>query len=251
MTATTVRARDPWTSCVGLTALLLVVGPASAQQFTFERSFASESVTRLEISTHRGTIRVKASDDDQVVVSGTANVRSVFNMPVNQRELAGTVSNHPPVDLRGTLLTVTPPADPLVDRAITLDYVVQIPTGTPVVATSDSGAVTIDARTGAVSVRTQTGAIVVTVPTGQGVTLDVTTGGKIDLDPNLLDAPPDKGRARGDVAGGGPRWQLTSQHGDIHVHGPQPDPRGTRQRLLAPEDRARRRLALRVDVGDR
>ena len=231
MTATTVRARDPWTSCVGLTALLLLMGSASPQQFTFERSFAAGSVTRLEISTHRGTIRIKASDGDQVVVSGTANVRSVFNMPVNPRDLAGTVSNHPPVDLHGTVLTVIPPTDPLVDRAITLDYEVQLPAATPIAATSDSGAVTIDARTGAVSVRTQTGAIVVTVPPGQGVTLDVASGGKIDLDPNLLGAPPDKGRVHGDVAGGGPRWQLTSQHGDIHVHGPST---GTARRAATP-----------------
>src|SRR5262245_15040148 len=140
----------------------------SAQTYTFERSFTG--ATRLDVSTHRGKITVTAGDDGRVVVAGTVTVKRGLNMPANSGELAGSVSDHPPVRQKGATVELRPPDDPLVDRIATIDYDVRVPPATTVVAVNDSGAVTITGIEGSVSVRTQSGTIEVTLPPATQVT---------------------------------------------------------------------------------
>jgi hypothetical protein len=204
-------------------ALMLVQSTlVSAQTYTFERAFAAGTAARLDISTHRGHIVVAASDDGRVVVSGTVTVRrSGFNMPLNAGELASGVADRPPVELRGTTLQIGPPGDPLVDRAVTVDYDIRVPPPLPIVAVSDSGSVTIKEHAGAVSVRTQTGAIDATVADAGGITFEATSeSGTIDVAAGLVDGPVEKTRVRGTVRGGGAAWQLVTKTGAIRVRAP-------------------------------
>ena len=196
--------------------------PAWCQTYTFERAFPAGTVARVDISTHRGHIVVTASDDGRIVVSGTVTVRrSGINLPLNAGELAAGASEHPPVQLRGTTLEIRPPGDPLVDRAVTVDYEIRIPPPLPIVALSDSGNVTIKDHAGPLSVRTQSGAIDATVTDAGGVSLEATSGsGAIEVDAGLVDGTIEKTRVQGTVRGGGVVWQLTTKNGAIHVRAP-------------------------------
>ena len=197
---------------------MLALGAPRAQTSTFERTFPAAAGARLDVSTHRGKITITAGDTDEVAVSGTVTARSGLNMPMNRGELAANVADHPPVRQQGATIELRPPADPLVDRATTIDYVVRVPPNTIIVAVSDSGDVSVTGVTGAVSVRTQSGAIAVAIGPTAAVTIDATTGsGSIDIDRSLGDFETSKGRAHGDIRGGGPLCQLTSKSGSIHV----------------------------------
>ena len=207
-------------SVVGIATLALAV-PASAQLYTFDRSFAPGTVVRLDISTHHGDVLVTASDDGRVVISGSVSVRSGFNMPLNAGPLASGVADHPPVQLKGTMLEIRPPGDPLVDRAVAVRYEIRVPAPTPVVIVNDSGSVTIRAIAAAVTVHTQSGAIDATLPVDAGVTLDASSeSGLVDVDRGLVEGAVDKNRAKGSVRGGGPPWVLATKRGEIHVRTP-------------------------------
>lgn len=187
-----------------------------AQTYTFERTFTG--ATRLDASTHRGQITVTASDDGHVLVAGTITVRRQLNMPPNSGQLAGGVSDHPPVRQLGATIEVRPPDDPLVDRIVTIDYEVRVPPTATVVAVNDSGAVTVTGIEGSVSVRTQSGNIDVTLPPATPVSLDASSGsGALEIDPVLFKGAVEKGRARGPIHGGGIACQLTSKSGTIRV----------------------------------
>jgi len=197
-------------------AAMSAVTLTSAQTYTFERSFTG--VTRLDVSTHRGKITITASDEGPVVVTGTITVRRGLNMPANSAQLAGGVSDHPPVRQQGATVELRPPDDPLVDRIVSIDYDVRVPPATTVVAVNDSGAVTVEGIAGSVSVRTQSGNIEVTLPPATPVTLDATSGsGAVEVDPGILKGTVEKGRARGTVRCGGVALQLTSKSGAIRV----------------------------------
>jgi hypothetical protein len=205
---------------VGIATLALAV-PASAQLYTFDRSFAPGTVVRLDISTHHGDVVVTASDDGRVVISGTASVRSGFNMPLNAGQLASSVADHPPIQLKGTTLEIRPPGDPLVDRGVAVRYEIRVPAPTPVVIVNDSGSVAIRAIAAAVTVHTQSGAIDATLPADAGVSLDASSeSGLVDVDRGLVDGAVDKSRAKGSIRGGGPPWVLATKHGEIHVRTP-------------------------------
>lgn len=215
----------PGTLRVGSLAFAVMLAQstlAAAQTYTFERTFPAGSTARLDVSTHRGHIAVTASDDGRVVVSGTITVRrSGINLPLNAGQLAAGTADRPPVELHGTTLQISPPADPLVDRAVTVDYDIRVPPPLPLVAVSDSGEVTIKGHAGAVSIRTQSGAIDVTVGDAGGLTIEATSAsGAIDVDAGLVDGAVEKGRVRGTVRGGGSAWQLTSKSGAIRVRAP-------------------------------
>lgn len=196
--------------------IAVVAAPAFAQTYTFERSF--EGATRLDVSTHRGKIVVTASDERSVVVAATVTVKRGLNTPANSGQLAAGVADRPPVRQQGATVTLRPPDDPLVDRVVTIDYDVRVPAGATVVATNDSGAVTISGIEGSVTVRTQSGPIDVTLPPALPVTLDATSGsGGVEVDRDLLKGTVDKGRARGTIHGGGVSCQLTSKSGGIRV----------------------------------
>lgn len=201
---------------IGFLSVIVAATPAVAQTYTFERSFSG--ATRLDVSTHRGKIVVTAGDEGRVVVSATVTVKRGLNTPANSGQLAAGLSDRPPVRQQGATVELRPPDDPLVDRIATIDYDVRVPAGTTVVATNDSGAVTISGIEGSVTVRTQSGPIDVTLPPALPVTLDATSGsGAIEVDRDLVKGTVDKGRARGTIHGGGVTCQLTSKSGSIRV----------------------------------
>ncbi|MFI5177118.1 MAG: DUF4097 family beta strand repeat-containing protein [Vicinamibacterales bacterium] len=205
-------------SVVGLVVVLGAAAPALAQTYTFERAIRAGAGARLDVSTHRGTIAVIGGDDDEIVVSGKVTARSGLNMPINRAQLAADAAGHPPIRQLGATVELRPPSDPLVDRAVTIDYVVRVPPATVVVAVSDSGTVTVTSVAAAVSVRTQSGDIDVTLPSSAPVTLDATTGsGSIDVDRSLVEGAVDKGHVHGTIRGGGALWQLTTRSGAIRV----------------------------------
>jgi hypothetical protein len=205
-------------SVVGLIAVLSLAAPAFAQTYTFEHTFRSGAGVRLDVSTHRGNIVVTVGADDEIVVRGTVTARSGLNMPTNRSQLAADAAAHPPIRQQGATIELRPPSDPLVDRAVTVDYVVHVPAMTVVIAASDSGTVTVTEIVGAVSVRTQSGGIDVTLAPSASVTLDATSGsGSIDVDRSIVLGTVDQGRAHGTIRGGGVAWQLTSKSGAIRV----------------------------------
>ncbi|HKV98792.1 MAG TPA: DUF4097 family beta strand repeat-containing protein [Vicinamibacterales bacterium] len=198
--------------------LLTTVGAAApaAQTYTFERTFSG--ATRLDVSTHRGKIVVTAGDEPRMVVAATVTVKRGLNTPANSGQLAAGLSDHPPVRQQGATVQLAPPDDPLVDRIVTIDYDVHVPASATVVATGDSGAVTISAIAGIVTVRTQSGPIDVTLPPALPVTLDATSGsGAIDIDRDLVKDAATKGRVHATIHGGGVAYQLTSKSGTIRV----------------------------------
>ena len=187
-------------STAALAIVAASVVAAGAQRDTFERSFRAGPGARLDVATNRGKITLTAGDDDQIVVSGTVTARSGLNMPVNRGQLVADAVAHPPIRQQGATVELRPPSDPLVDRAVTIDYSVRVPPAAIVIARSDSGDIDV------------------TLPASSGVTLNATTtSASIDIDSALVDGTVDKNRARGAVHGGGPLWQLTTKSGAIHV----------------------------------
>ena len=204
-------------TCVAITP----AAPALAQTYTFEKSFPAGANARLDIAAHRGAIVIIGDEDDQIVINGTVGARTGgFNMPLNRAELAASAANHPSIRQRGSTIEVRPPDDPLVDRAVTVDYEIHAPPGIAIMAANDSGKVVLRGLTGGVSVRTQAGAIDVTFPPDAAVTIDAATkSGTITVDRARLaiEGAVEKGRVRATVHGGGVSVQLTSDRGDIRL----------------------------------
>jgi hypothetical protein len=204
-------------------ATLAVAAPAATQTYTFGRPFPAGANARLDISAHRGTIVVIGDEDDQIVVKGTVSVRTGgLNMPLNRAQLASSAADHPSIRQRGSTIEVRPPDDPLVDRAVTVDYEVHVPPGISLVAVNDSGKVVLQELTGSVSVRTQSGVVDVAFPAAAAMTIDATTkSGAITVDRErvVVAGTVEKGRVRGTIHGGGVTMTLTSDRGDIRLHG--------------------------------
>ena len=227
--------------------------PAAAQSFTFERTLPASAAIVVDLSTSRGTITIEAGDDDEVIVSGTATVRTGFNVPLNARELAGRIASQPPVSVNGKTIRLREAADPMMRAAATVSYRVKMPAGGSVVAVTESGAVRVDAITGAVSVRTesaeiaiagaegslkatsQSGAIRVAGTPGAAwdistrssqigvtltgaATLDATSrSGEVTVEPTMTNGETTGTRSSGTIKGGGPTVRLVSVSGAIAV----------------------------------
>jgi DUF4097 and DUF4098 domain-containing protein YvlB len=137
----------------------LIATPASAQRFTFERSFDMSSPSTIDVTTVRGKIEISVGSSDRVVVSGAATVRVGWDVPANAEELARKVAEAPPITRDGSTVRLRPPADARSNRAVIVNYQVKVPASTQVLATSDSGAIDVRGVAGRVTVRTQSGAI--------------------------------------------------------------------------------------------
>jgi hypothetical protein len=149
----------------------LVTAPASAQRLPFERAFELRGPAVLDVSTVRGRIDVRVGEPGRIVVSGTATIRTGWDVPANAADLARAVVDHPPLERDGSTVRVRPPAGAAERRAVTVSYRVVVPPDTQVSAVSESGATTVQGVAGAVTVRTQSGAIVLTqLGGGAGVT---------------------------------------------------------------------------------
>src|SRR5262249_42544158 len=136
--------------------------PATAQRFSFERSFETRSTVMLDVSTLGGKIAVSAGPAGRVVVKGTATVRVAFDVPANAAQLAKRIAASPPIERDDDVIRAHPPADQEERRAATIAYDVTVPPGTRVNANSGSGAITVSGLAAAMTAQTQSGAISVT-----------------------------------------------------------------------------------------
>ena len=154
--------------------------PAQAQRFPFERSFDVTGTPILDVSTVRGKIEITAGDPGRVVISGTVTVRAYWNVPANAAELAKGVAANPPIQQDRQTVRLRVPVDPAEQRAVTVSYLVRVPSNTRVSSVSESGATTVREVSGMVVVRTQSGAIELT---RLGAAAEVTTGsGAVTID---------------------------------------------------------------------
>ena len=142
---------------VAAIAALCVTAPslAFAQRFAFERTIQTSGPTRLDVSTDRGKIEVVAGRPGRVVVEGAATVRLGWNVPANAVELAKQVAAAPPIEHAEQTVRLRVPADPDEQRAVIVNYRVEVPPGTEVRTRTDSGSTTIRGVDGTVDVRTQ------------------------------------------------------------------------------------------------
>ena len=142
-----------------LAGILAHGSQAAAQSFAFEQSFPATATTRLDVTTERGKITVRAGTSAGIVVVGRVSVRVGWNVPRNAVALARATANDPPMTRNGDTVRLRTPSDERTRRAVTMVYEVQVPAGTEVVTRSESGETRIESVRGAVSVRTQSGAI--------------------------------------------------------------------------------------------
>jgi hypothetical protein len=164
---------------LSVAVLLLAASPAAAQRFPFEHTVSIAGPVTVEIVTDRGRIEVTEGAPGRVAVAGAVTVRVGFTVPANAIELARRVAAQPPIERTGDTIRLTDPAGAAERRAVTVNYVVQVPAGTTVRTRSDSGATTVRDVSGAVDIRTQSGAIDVR-DLGAGAL--VTTGsGSVDI----------------------------------------------------------------------
>lgn len=177
-------------SKVALAVLLGAVSPslASAQRFPFERSFDVSGRARVDVSTIRGKIDIVAGQPGRIVVSGDATVRVGWDAPANAIDLARQVAAAPPIQQDGATVRLRPPAEGAEQRAVTLNYQVQVPPDTDLLSSSDSGATSIRGVNGSVAVKTQSARIdvtsiggPVTVLTGSGAVTVHGSRGAVDV----------------------------------------------------------------------
>lgn len=169
---------------LAVTVAMCIPAPVFAQRMPFERSFELSDSAILDVSTIRGKIDVTVGEPGRIVIAGAVTIRAGWDVPANAADLARKVVEHPPIERDGSTVRLRPPSDAAERRAVTVNYQVQVPPDTQVVAVSESGATTINGVAGAVTVRTQSGAIdlsnlgaTVGVTTGSGaVTVDSVTG---------------------------------------------------------------------------
>ena len=132
---------------------------ATAQSFTFERSFPATAASRLEVATNRGKITVRAGTTAELVVTGRVSVRVGWNVPRGAVAMARTTADDPPIAQIDDIVRLGILRDARTRRAVTIAYEVHVPAGTAVVTQSESGETRVEGVRGAVSVRTQSGAV--------------------------------------------------------------------------------------------
>ena len=132
---------------------------AAGQTFTFDRSFPATASAKLDVTTERGKITVRAGTTAEVVVVGRVSVRVGWNVPANAVALARSTGNQPPIEHTGDTVRLQMPSDNRTRRAVTIAYEVQVPAGTQVVTHSESGETRVEGVRGVVSVQTQSAAI--------------------------------------------------------------------------------------------
>jgi hypothetical protein len=142
---------------VALTSLALP-GTVLAQRATFERTFDVTDAA-LNVSTTQGQVDVRGGSASRVVVRGTVSVRVGWDVPANAVDLVRAVADHPPVMLDGRTVTVEPPKDANERKAVTIAYVIEVPSSTTVDIATQSGATSVSGISGALTARTQSGAL--------------------------------------------------------------------------------------------
>lgn len=165
-----------------------VPSSALAQRVPFERTLQVSGLTTLDISTDRGTIEVVTGSAGKVVVEGAATVRVGWNVPANAVEIARQVAAAPPIEQSGREVRLRLPSSSEAQRAVTVNYRVQVPPDTEVRTRTDSGATLISGVAGAVDIRTQSSRIDVDrlgggarISTGSGAVTAIDVGGPLNV----------------------------------------------------------------------
>jgi hypothetical protein len=195
---------------VSLAAILLTAAPASAQRFTFERTFEMPAPAVLDVVTERGAIEIVAGRADRMVVTGTVTVRVGTTNPLSAPDVARAVAASPPVQRERTTLRLRPPATDAERRAVTVSYRVEVPPGTALSTRTDSGATSITGVKGAISVNTQSAAVRLAQ---LGGTVIVATGsGAVDVSQTMgpLMVTTRSSAFKGTAIGGGLTMQTSS-----------------------------------------
>ncbi|HEX5216068.1 MAG TPA: DUF4097 family beta strand repeat-containing protein [Vicinamibacterales bacterium] len=142
-------------------AALSLPAVSFAQTFTFERTVpVTAAVTRIDVTTDNGSVRVSAGEDDHIVVNGTVKLRrGGFVLPVEAPELAKAVADKPPISGEGNTVFLRQPADRMTRDATYVSYDVRVPARLMTQVTTTSGGISIAAVAGAVTIKTSSGAI--------------------------------------------------------------------------------------------
>ena len=142
-------------------AALLLPAAAFAQTFSFERTVpVTAAITRIEVTTDNGSVRVSAGEADHIVVNGTVKLRrGGFVLPVEAPELAKAVADKPPISADGATVFLRQPADRVTREATFVSYDVRVPARLMAQVTTTSGAISIGGVAGAVAIKTSSGAI--------------------------------------------------------------------------------------------
>lgn len=209
-----------------ITVIVLTIAvPASAQRYTFERSFDAGAGTVVDVLTERGKISVTDGEVGRVIIVGTATVRIGWNLPGNAVAIAKRLAGTPPIEQDGPTIRLRPPSDSDERRAVTIAYEVRVPKDTRVTAISDSGAISIVGVNGAVVVRTQSSSIdvaklgsTVEVTTGSGAVNAEAIGGdlRITTSSSAINARNLRGGFRGETGSGSVDVSLVGS-GDVDV----------------------------------
>jgi hypothetical protein len=146
-------------------------------------------------------------------------------VPSNAVEIARKVAENPPISREGETVRLRAPADPVEQRAVTVNYQVRVPRDTRVISVSDSGATTIDGVQGPVDVRTQSSSIElmrlgngVAVKTGSGaVSVDGAGDLRISTESSGINARNVSGALHIRTQSGAVYATLTGR-GDVDVH---------------------------------
>ena len=204
----------PFLIATGVLALVAMPSLASAQRFRFERTIQVSEAVTLDVDTVRGTIEVRAGAPGRVVVEGDATVRVGFNVPANAVELARQVAAAPPIEQTGNEIRLRIPTDDATERAVTVAFRVQVPPGTEVDTTTESGETIIEGA-GPVSVRTQSSAITVRRVSGNA---EVSTGsGAVVVDDVRGDLTVTTASSSFRGTGLGGSLRLRTQSGDVQA----------------------------------
>ena len=171
-------------------AVLCAAAPslAFAQRFGFDRTIQISGPTRLDVSTDRGKIEILPGPPGRIIVEGAATVRVGWNVPVNAVELAQKVAAAPPITHEGGIVRLRIPTDPTAQRAVTVNYRVQVPPDTQILSRTESGDTSIRGVSSTVDLQTQSARITISdlggpvqVSTGSGAVTATDISGALSV----------------------------------------------------------------------
>ena len=148
-----------WSMGLALVVSGAVAPEASAQTFTFERTFPATASTTLEVYTERGRITIHGEPRSDVSVVGRVSVRRGWNVPRDAVTRARATADAPPVEQTGDRIHLGISDDERDRRAATIAYEVRVPIAVVLETRTDSGETRIESVHGPVSVRTQSSTI--------------------------------------------------------------------------------------------
>ncbi|MGH9451332.1 MAG: DUF4097 family beta strand repeat-containing protein [Terriglobia bacterium] len=142
-------------AAVGLSA----AGFDAAGQGSFDRTLAVTGPVELEVSTGSGNVTVTSGSSRAVHVRGVikANIHSFFGGSGNVEAAVRQLESNPPILQDGNFIRIGRINDPELRRHVSIDYVIETPSGTQLNAASGSGDVSVSGVQGPVKAVTGSG----------------------------------------------------------------------------------------------